>query len=146
MTQVDRNDLGNYLREKRVSRGISLRQLANLSKEQLMTDEKALTHSHISKIETGEAVPSLRTLQKIANALELPLVIVLDRGHSDVNSVSVLSTPEFSQELLAAFHREDVVRLIQLCQQLNADQIKMLLDLAASLSLGSSQHEELPPS
>ncbi|GCE23225.1 hypothetical protein KDK_70250 [Dictyobacter kobayashii] len=123
-----------------------MRQLANLSKKQLIKGEKPLTYTHIGTIEKGQASPTLMTLQKIARALKLPLVFVFNGEHADPNSVILVSTPEFSQELLSALHREDMIQLVQLGQQLSPAQMKIVLNVAASLAESSSHHEEKPPS
>ena len=107
-----------------------------------MEGNKALTYSHISKIENGEASPTLRTLQKIAAALELPLVVVFDGKQVNTESVTIVSTPEFSETLLSVLHRKEVVQLLISCHQLTAEQIDLLLRMAASLLQASNKQDE----
>ena len=58
------------LRRIRKSRGYSQAKLSKLSK---------VHRTLISRYETGEVVPSLITLQKLASALEVPLEVLLEK-------------------------------------------------------------------
>lgn len=59
---IDYAAIGRHIRAKRLERGLSQEKLAELS-------EVGVTH--ISHIETGHTIPSLRTFLAIANALEV---------------------------------------------------------------------------
>lgn len=134
--------MGKFLREKRESQKLSLRQLEKLSKKMQTEGETGLTYSHISKIENGEVSPSIQTLQKIAAVLELPLIVVLDGKLSQPTEVTVVSTSEFSQLLSSVLSREEMVQLMMICQDLPTDQLKVVLDLAKSLSKSSSRQDD----
>lgn len=54
--------LGNYIREKRTSKGLTLRGLAELA---------GLSFSHLSKIERGEHQPSDETIEVLAKSLDI---------------------------------------------------------------------------
>lgn len=58
---IDYQDIGVRIREKRQEKGVSQEKLA----------EKAeVSTAHISHLETGHSIPSLKTLISILNALE----------------------------------------------------------------------------
>jgi transcriptional regulator with XRE-family HTH domain len=61
---IDRGDLGRKLRQRRVVRGMSLQQVAQKS---------GMSVGHISQIERGISSPSLRSLQNICMALDMPM-------------------------------------------------------------------------
>ncbi|MCL5039071.1 MAG: cupin domain-containing protein [Firmicutes bacterium] len=82
--------LGEKIREKRQEKGISLKELA---------ERTQLTPSFLSQVERDLAEPSITSLRKIAEALEVPIFYFLvDRdGHNPVvrrNERRVLSVPQ----------------------------------------------------
>lgn len=58
------------LREARTEKGLSQEQLA---------DQAGLHRTYISQIERGVKSPSLRSLEQITDALEIPLWVLLKR-------------------------------------------------------------------
>lgn len=52
-----------YIEEKRLEKGLSLSELARMS---------GIAKSHLAYIESGESIPTLVTLCKIARALGVP--------------------------------------------------------------------------
>ena len=60
---VDYADIGKRIRACRLAKGMTQEQLAN---------EVGVVVTHISHIETGNSVPSLKTLIDIINALTAP--------------------------------------------------------------------------
>ena len=60
-TMVDYADIGKRIRACRLAKGMTQEQLAN---------EVGVVVTHISHIETGNSVPSLKTLIDIINALD----------------------------------------------------------------------------
>ena len=62
---VDYADIGKRIRACRLAKGMTQEQLAN---------EVGVVVTHISHIETGNSVPSLKTLIDIINALDLSLI------------------------------------------------------------------------
>lgn len=58
------DDLGRAVRVRRGELGLSRRELAERSET---------SYPYLSQIETGDREPSLRTLQRLASALELPV-------------------------------------------------------------------------
>lgn len=56
------NKLGNYIRDKRKEKEVTLRKLA---------ENSGLSFSHLSKLERGEHMPSKETLDIVSDALEL---------------------------------------------------------------------------
>ena len=67
---IDYAAIGRHIREKRLERGLSQEKLAELS-------DVGVTH--ISHIETGNTIPSLKTFLAIANALHNARGIFLER-------------------------------------------------------------------
>ena len=58
------NSLGKYLRERRVAKGLSLRELA---------DKSGISHTEIHRIETGKReYPTIRILMVLSKTLDLP--------------------------------------------------------------------------
>jgi XRE family transcriptional regulator of biofilm formation len=74
-------DYGKAIRIARAIAGIRQKQLAKLS---------GLDASHISLIEKGKRRPSLETLEKLSNALNVPqdLLLLLAAGPNDLKSRS----------------------------------------------------------
>jgi len=59
-TITNRNNLGRILRQQRIMRELTLRQLSAMS---------GVSSSHLGRIERGERFPSARILRKLANPL-----------------------------------------------------------------------------
>ena len=64
MSDIDLNKIGNILRNRRIEKNLSIRDLSARS------DVAAST---ISQIETGKTSPNLLTLKSLCNALDLPV-------------------------------------------------------------------------
>jgi transcriptional regulator with XRE-family HTH domain len=129
---VETDKLGSFLRKMRKERRLSLRDLEKLSKEK---GNSGLNYSHISKIENGDSGVRLDTLQKIAAALDLPFIVLLDGGNASPDTVTVLTTEEISSDLIRTIHREEIIRLLLVCQNLTEDQINSLRGVAESMAL-----------
>lgn len=69
-------NLGNIIRKLRLSRGMEQNELA---------ERIGITQSHLSKIETGKANPSLKKLRKIAEALGVDEKIFFSENVSAVS-------------------------------------------------------------
>lgn len=70
---VNERITGMTLREQRIRRNISIRQLAELS---------GVNKTTIQRIESGEVSPSLETFEKILNAMSLCLKIESKRKNT----------------------------------------------------------------
>jgi len=114
-----------------------LRDLEKLSKEK---GNKGLTYSHLSKIENGDSGVTLDTLQKIAAALDLPFIVLLDGSNAPPDTVTVLSTDEISSDLIRTIHREEILRLLLVCQNLTEEQISSLCGVAESMTIPAQSH------
>ncbi|MFI0900796.1 helix-turn-helix domain-containing protein [Streptomyces sp. NPDC020983] len=68
-------DLGQAVHDRRIELGISQSELARRAN---------MTQPQISKLELGGAVPTLRLLARLANALDASLTIALDGDTSSV--------------------------------------------------------------
>lgn len=75
--EMDKRDLGQRVK--------SLREQNNLTQKEL-AKSAGITRNYISSIETGRYSPSLETLQKIANALEVTVLNILDNRVESMES------------------------------------------------------------
>lgn len=80
--------LGQKIKEARLSRGLTQKELVG----------DFITRNMLSKIETDAATPSVRTLERLAHALDLPIGYFLD--HAPVSDGTV---PDGLDEARAAF-------------------------------------------
>lgn len=124
-------ELGAFLKRERERQHLSSRELAERTNKS--KGDKGVSASHINKIENGKAHPTFQTLQKIAAALGLPLVILLDGGKSNPNVVTIVSTPEVAQSFLQALARKELVQLVLACQELTDQQLETVLGVAHSM-------------
>lgn len=124
-------ELGTFLKKVRERQHLSSRQLAERTRR--TGSDKGIAASHINKIENGRVRPTFQTLQKIAGALELPLVIVLDGSKANLDAVTILSTQEIAQSLLLALRREGVAQLLLMCQELTDEQVESILGVAHTI-------------
>lgn len=129
--QVENFQLGAFLKRERERQHLSSRELARRTKKS--NGEKGVAASHINKIEKGHVYPTFQTLQKIAAALGLPLVIVLDGSKANPNTVAIVSTLEVAQSLPQALRREELVQLLLICHKLTDKQIELVLGVARSM-------------
>lgn len=86
-------DYGRALRIARTAKGMSQRELADAAK---------IDASHVSLIETGHRTPSLSVLQRLANALGMPMDILslLAAGPSRLKSISAARAEELGRWLM----------------------------------------------
>ncbi len=129
--QVENFQLGAFLKKEREKQHLSSRELARRTKR--TESDKGVTASHINKIEKGHAHPTFQTLQRIAVALGLPLVIVLDGSKANPDTVAIVSTPEVAQSLPQALRHQELVQLLLVCQKLTDEQIKAVLGSARAM-------------
>ena len=88
--------LGKRIRELRKSKKLTQEQLAELL---------GIGTPNISYIETGKYAPSMDTLEKLANVLDIkPFEFYMFEQNK--------STSELKQELIKAFDNEDLLKLI----------------------------------
>jgi transcriptional regulator with XRE-family HTH domain len=130
--QVEKFQLGVFLKRARESQNFSTRDLEKRVRES--EHDSSVTASQINKIENGKTNPSLQTLQKIAAALDLPLIIVLDGSAMNPDTVTIVSTPEVAQKLPQTLQRTELIQLLLLCQELNEEQVSAILGVARSIS------------
>ena len=127
--QVENFRLGAFLKKIRESQNLSTRDLVKRVSKRDVT----VTASQINKIENDKANPGFQTLQKIATALDLPLVIILDGSTLKPDAVTIVSTSEVAQKLPQALQREELVQLLLFCQELNREQVTAILEVARSI-------------
>ena len=128
---MEKFQLGTFLKEAREHQGLSTRELEDRAREK--GSDMQVTISQVNKIENGKSSPTFLTLQKIASALDLPLVIIFDGSKEDVNVVSVVSTAEIAEALPQVLNRADVVELLMYCLQLTDEQVTAILGVARSI-------------
>jgi transcriptional regulator with XRE-family HTH domain len=109
-------DVARAVREARRERSLSQRQLAG---------RMQVPRTYISKIENGKAVPTLSSLQRLANALELGICDLLRDGQSRRarEAAAVLSDPFLSE-------------IAPLIAQLDAFQRSMFLSQVREMACG----------
>jgi transcriptional regulator with XRE-family HTH domain len=117
---VEDFQLGDFLRKVRKSRKLSIRDLSQQTKA--AESGKGVTAAEISKIENGKANPTFLTLQKLAAALKLPLIIVLNGSEAKPDVI-----------LPQALIRVEVSELLLYCFQLTDEQVAAILGVARSI-------------
>jgi len=128
---VEKFQLGTFLKEAREHQKLSTRELEDRAREK--GSDMLVTSSQVNKIENGKTSPTFLTLQKIASALDLPLIIILDGSKADVNAVTIVSTSEVVEALPQVLNRANVVELLMYCQQLTDEQVAAILEVARSI-------------
>jgi transcriptional regulator with XRE-family HTH domain len=129
--QVENFELGTFLKKERERQHLSSRELAERTNKN--KGDKGVSASHINKIENGRTHPTFQTLQKIAAALGLPLVIVLDGSKANSDTVTLVSTSEVAQSFLQALVNKELVQLLLICQELTDEQLETVLSVARSM-------------
>ncbi|GAC1354357.1 MAG: hypothetical protein NVSMB38_32610 [Ktedonobacteraceae bacterium] len=128
---MEKFQLGTFLKEARERQKLSTRELEKRAREK--GSDMLVTTSQINKIENGKTNPSFLILQKVAAALDLPLVIILDGSKADVDAVTIVSTSEVVEALPQVLNRADVVELLMYCLQLTDEQVAAILGVARSI-------------
>ena len=94
------NSFGKYLVKLRNQKAISQRKLAELA---------GVTNSTISRLEADLVTPDLKTLEKLANALDIDKTLLLTKcGYSEIPEEFVIiarKTGELSEEKRAEAYR-----------------------------------------
>jgi transcriptional regulator with XRE-family HTH domain len=125
---VEKFQLGAYLRNVRTSQKLSTRDLEKRARES--DESKLVTAGQISKIENEKTDPGFKTVQKIAELLDIPLVIILDGGQENIDKVTIVSSDEIAQGLPVALKRQELVQLLVLCIDLTDEEIDAILGVA----------------
>lgn len=111
-------DIGRRLRKMRVRRGLTQQRLAQLT-------EGSPDYSYIGKIERGEQLPSLKVLERLARALEVPPAQFFREG------VGEALLPEEIRRLARDEAREALLRAVA---GIPPEQIPLLLEIARVLN------------
>jgi transcriptional regulator with XRE-family HTH domain len=122
MVMVIQQEIGKILRALRQRKGLTQKELA--SKIQGKVD-----YSYIGKIERGEQLPSLKMLERLSNALAVPLSSFFQGLGSDVttrtggreadNEALGREREQLLLYLLHAVHNDDIRLLIEIVRVLN---------------------------
>jgi|GEM_PF-3466230 len=90
------NIIGNYVREKRAAKGLNLPQVAKIT---------GVAPSTISRIEGGEMLPSIPTLLRLSDAVDLDLYALL----VELRARAKVVLPEFEDYLREKYGLADEV-------------------------------------
>ena len=97
---IEGNNLGEQLRRLRVEKGLTLRALGGQVEK---------SESYLSRLEKGQINPSLGTLKRIADALDRPLVHLLENDFPPLGALiskgahrKLIVSPELEYEILSA--------------------------------------------
>lgn len=112
--QIDYLDIGNRIRTERLKRDISQERLAEMA---------GVGTTHISHIETGNTVPSIKAFIAIVNALELSADELL-RGH-------ILKSKHIYESELA-----------EIIQDCNDEEARIIADMAKALKISLRHGKE----
>ena len=111
------HEVGLMLRQLRKEKGLTIEELASLSEISGIT---------ISNIENGRSNPTLNSLWKLAEALNVPLSKLLGYNHLDkeISSLSS-STPYFANDLESGWvvqplFQEDNIEVVRICLKANS--------------------------
>ena len=88
--KTTRELLGARIRELRKARGLSQEELA----EKIGIEQK-----HVSRIEVGKNYPTIPRLEKIAEALEAPIMLFFDFVHLEDNTEQAANIEDMMKEL-----------------------------------------------
>src|SRR6201993_5638901 len=82
----DEINVARAVRDIRRVRGLSQRQLAG---------RMEVPRTYISKIENGKAMPTLSSLERLANPLEIPICLLLPaaRSRAQAETIAIMSDP-----------------------------------------------------
>ncbi len=122
---MEKLPLGVYLKRVRDSRHLSTHDLEKRSKE--IGEGKSVTAGQISRIETGKTDAGFKTIQKIVELLDVPIVFILGGGEGNIDTVTIVSTDEIAQTLPEALSREKLVELLALCVKFTDEQLDAIL-------------------
>lgn len=118
-----RVDVGKRIRERRLRRGLVIEELAR---------KTGLSKAYISQIETGKASPSLRTAERLAQALEVPLAYLF---LEDALSCQVIRKAERQR---VSFGAPD--KLVDVLSAPNRNLELVLLEIPAGYTAGGQTH------
>ncbi len=83
-------ELGRLVEQRRHELGLSRRELA---------EQSEVSYPYVSQIETGDRDPSLRTMRKLADVLELPLEQMASMVSPDAPLTTILAAPSRSRRI-----------------------------------------------
>jgi transcriptional regulator with XRE-family HTH domain len=128
MVMVIQQEIGKILRALRQRNGLTQKELA--SKIQGKVD-----YSYIGKIERGEQLPSLKMLERLSNALAVPLSSFFQGLGSDVTARTVGREPDDE-----ALGREREQLLLYLLHTVHNDDIRLLIEIVRVLNKRRKAH------
>jgi transcriptional regulator with XRE-family HTH domain len=122
MVMVIQQAIGQILRALRQRKGLTQKELA--SKIQGRVD-----YSYIGKIERGEQLPSLKMLERLSNALAVPLSTFFQGLSSDVTART-----ESREEGNEALGRQREQLLLYLVHTVHNDDVPLLIEIVRVLN------------
>ena len=96
---------GEYLRDIRIKRGLSLRQLGELS---------GVNYAHVHRLETGQAKPTDETLEKLAKSLEAPELFVRAGRFVPPNFFKKMEKEREDEEAYKEIEEEELIKELKL--------------------------------
>jgi transcriptional regulator with XRE-family HTH domain len=126
--QVEKLQLGAYLKGVRESLQLSMHELERRARAS--QGSKSITAGQLSRIENGKTDPGFTTLQKIAELLDLPLVLILDGSKGRTESATIVSTDRFARVLPEALQREKLLQLLVCCMEFSDEHLHAMLEVA----------------
>jgi transcriptional regulator with XRE-family HTH domain len=117
-------EIGQKLRDLRVAKRLSQEDVGRKS---------GLLQCYVSRVERGRTIPNLETLEKFANALEIPLYRLFTDGES-VRIPKLLSTNgEFARQI-GGSHRRDLHLLASAFSRMGEHRRSLLVGLARKMA------------
>jgi transcriptional regulator with XRE-family HTH domain len=116
-------DIGRRIRERRLRRGLVIEELAR---------KAGLSKAYISQVETGKASPSLRTVERLAQALGVPLTYLF---LEETAACQVIRKPE---RQCVSFGAPD--KLVHVLSAPNRHLELLLVDIPAGYTAGGRTH------
>jgi transcriptional regulator with XRE-family HTH domain len=115
-------NIGETIRNFRLQKGMSQGDIEKRT---------GLLRCYLSRVENGHTIPSLDTLAKIANAMEVPLAQFFADGSSDNGSKSLPQLSEDEIRFLAQIRRYS--------SNLNDSDRKLVLAMVKKMAAGASK-------
>ncbi|HYT22030.1 MAG TPA: helix-turn-helix transcriptional regulator [Candidatus Polarisedimenticolia bacterium] len=116
-------DVGDRLKQFRELRGLSQGKIEELT---------GLPRSYISRVENGHIIPSVKTLQRFARALDMPLYQLLYEGEKPPKSLKTLAQ-EIDDWASRGKGRRTFLKLQNALQKMSESDRALLVYMAAKM-------------
>jgi len=123
------SELGRLIETTMASKGLSMRQVSEMSNAQ---NQRGLSYEHLRKIIKGNTIPSTWVLEAISRTLNIPYPKLLETHHNTEAKMKYGKTALQSLKL-----SPDLYEFDELIQGLTKDQREMVLSHMRSLVAGN---------